>query len=276
MTALPKHSGYQALTVVAALLLGSAYASADKKRNKNDPDVTEIKDKLTILHDGSGHYIALVEFGDTEHVYYSWAKPKRKRSRVFYQQRVYSSGSNKGAGTMSRSFWSPFVSGHPTIKLGKNQEWTVQCGDSETPVHKVSDTERDKLLAKAAFKGPYWKRQAYALVRDEMGIYYYVDRLRKAHGGKGFRLFRGRKGKLKKQKMVDIVNDSEGDIFSTRDGALRMILSQNKSTWVERNRKTRKETRTDLTVVPVHKNALLIYTELGVYNERFGTPCDDL
>ena len=103
-----------------------------------------------------------------------------------------------------------------------------------------------------------------------------MDRLRDEHGGKGFRLFKGRKGKLKLQKMIDIVHDSEGDIFATRDGALRMILSQKKSTWVESDRKTKKEIRTDLTVVPTHKNALMIYTELGVYNERFGTPCDDL
>lgn len=275
MHALPKHSGYLGLTVAAALLLGSGDAGADRKAKTSDPDVTEIKDKLTILHDGSGHYVALVEFGESDHVYYSWDSKKGK-AKTFYQQRVYSAGHDTGKGTMSRSFWSPFVDGNPTVRLDKNQSWAMECGDSSTPLHKVPDAERKKILGKAKFKAPYWKRQAYALVRDEMGVYYYVDRLRDEHGGKGFRLFKGRKGKLKKQTMVDIVHDSEGDIFSTKDGALRMILSENKSTWIERNHKTKKETRTDLTVVPVRRNALLIYTELGVYNERFGTPCDDM
>ena len=71
--------------------------------------------------------------------------------------------------------------------------------------------------------------------------------------------------------MTNVVSDSEGDIFSTKTGSLRLILNKNESTWIE-GKKQRK-----LVLVPVEDNARMIYTELGVYTgERLGTPCDDL
>lgn len=211
----------------------------------------------------------MVPFGEAEHLFYGVG------SKVFYQQSVYASSANESEGELELSFWSPQVtSGSPSISL-KGGKWTVYCGDRETPLIEVSDKERERILSKAQFKKPLWTRNAYALARDDDGVYYYVDRLDEANGGGGFRLYRGRKGKLTLQKMKDVVHDSGGDIFATSTGDLRLIMDQEKSTWVARGKK--KDERTDLKVLPVIDNRGLIYGELGVYSDqRLGTPCDDL
>ena len=71
--------------------------------------------------------------------------------------------------------------------------------------------------------------------------------------------------------MTNVVSDSEGDVFSTKTGSLRLIIDRRESTWIE-GEKPRK-----LMLVPVRQNLGLIYNELGIYaGQRQGTPCDDL
>ncbi|HEX8538017.1 MAG TPA: hypothetical protein VF664_11180, partial [Cystobacter sp.] len=64
---------------------------------------------------------------------------------------------------------------------------------------------------------------------------------------------------------------SEGQIFSTKRGDLRLVVEREQpSLWIE-NKK-----RTELRAVPIEENMPLIYNELGVYTgARLGTPCDD-
>ena len=127
------------------------------------------------------------------------------------------------------------------------------------------------LVDGAKFYKPRWKHQAYALARDNTGKYYYVDRVREPEGNKNFRLFAGPKGAMKLQKMTNVVSDSEGDIFATKTGELRLILDKHESLWMQDKKKTK------LVFLGPTDNHIMIYTDLGVYTgEPLGTPCDDL
>src|SRR5262249_11383404 len=116
-------------------------------------------------------------------------------------------------------------------------------------------------------------REPYALARDDRGTYYYVDRGATPETKNNFRVYVGKKGGLKLQKMKDVASDSEGEVYSTATGDLRLITSRGapESTWVQGGRPTK------LVALPVPNNLTLIYTTLGVYTgQRLGTPCDDL
>jgi hypothetical protein len=137
------------------------------------------------------------------------------------------------------------------------------------PLTKLDDASATKLLAKASFHKPMWKRQAHALARDDRGNYYYVDRFRDELGGKGHRIFAGPKGALKELPMTNIVSDSMGEIYATKNGELRFVTSTSAAQWIKGASKT------DLTIVPVEDNVSMIYGDLGVYVSSLGTPCDD-
>ena len=95
--------------------------------------------------------------------------------------------------------------------------------------------------------------------------------MREPEDSKAFRLFAGPKGNLKPLKMTNVVSDSEGEIFSTRTGSLRLVLNKDDYAWVNGKEHLK------LVPVPIEDNHVLIYTDLGVYTgQRLGTPCDDL
>ena len=86
-------------------------------------------------------------------------------------------------------------------------------------------------------------------------------------------MYVGKKGNLKLQKMKDVAADSEGEVYSTATGDLRLITSRQKPefTWVQGEKEYK------LVVLPVRQNLNLVYTTLGVYaGQRLGTPCDDM
>ena len=56
-----------------------------------DPiDISAVREKLVVVEDGQGHYIAVLPFGDSiwDHLYWS------QDGRDFYQQRVFGGGSS--------------------------------------------------------------------------------------------------------------------------------------------------------------------------------------
>jgi hypothetical protein len=100
---------------------------------------------------------------------------------------------------------------------------------------------------------------------------FFVDRLREPENNKAFRLFVGPRGSLKLTKMTNVVSDSQGYIFSTKKGELRLVLDLKHPVWVAG------KTETALVRLPRDENRVLTYTDLGVYTgQRLGTPCDDL
>lgn len=248
--------------LAAALALSFSPALAD---DDDAADISTVKPKLKALTDGKGHHIVLEPFGDTyEHFYYSGD------GKTFYKQRVRGGG-RSGTESFDRSFWEPRGVYGSTSFGFRNNTYTLECDKRRTEFKPLPDAEAGKLLDAGKFMNVRWKRQAYALARDNTGKYYYVDKMREPEGNKNFRLFAGPKGGLKPQKMTNVVSDSAGDIFATKTGELRLVMNKTETFWQA------KKAQTKLIFLPVEDNATMIYSELGVYTgEKLGTPCDDL
>jgi hypothetical protein len=187
--------------------------------------------------------------------------PDREHKKVYvgsedslFLQRVRSSVDGQ------REIWNG--SENVRMRRSKGDTWTAPCGSGALEFSEVDDALRKKILAHAGFKPAKWKRREFALARDDRGTYYYVDHLDEAHGGKGYRVFKGPRGRVELTKLIDIVEDTEGKIFATRTGNLRLLLNNRASSealWIE-GRKQRK-----LVYLPTEKNRKFIYEELGVY-----------
>ena len=263
---LPHTDGMRLIAIVLALA-GSGLASAEPA------DIAAVKDKLTLWSDGKKHFIAMVMTRDSDSPIF-WSGD----GQSFYRLRVTggsSEGGDEDLKVLTRNFWEPRGSGmSPEAGFkwsAEEKQLNVECSTRAAPLHQLERDAAQKLIAQARFFTPRWNRYAYALARDAHGRYYYVDNVREPEGAKNFRLFAGPKGAMKQQKMLNVVSDSQGDIFSTANGELRLILSKQDSTWIA-NEKPKK-----LVWVPVDENHIMIYTDLGVYTgEPLGTPCDDL
>lgn len=258
----------RAAAILGCLALVASVADAGprkKRKKKKDDEVVDVsawKDKMLVYTDGEGGYFAVVP-GELEPFFYGDGK-------TMYQQRVFSGGRNPPKFDMR--MWSPRVDNVADFSASddpKEAAGTLTCGKDEFAITRVADAEARKILAKATFRPPLWKRQAHALSRDDRGTYYYVDKIRDELGGKGYRLFAGPKGAMKELPLVNIVSDSEGEIFASKRGELRFVLEPKKATWIKGTRKT------ELTPVPVEDNVAMIYGELGVYEGSLGTPCDE-
>jgi hypothetical protein len=238
-------------------------------------DVTAVKDKLTIWSDGKKHFVAMALTTNSDSPVF-WSND----GKSFYQLRIGGGGSegdDKDLKSLDRTFWEPRVNAPYQASLdyknkdGKPAALEVQCNERHTALTKSSDADAKTLIGAATFYKSRWQHRAYALARDNTGKYYYVDRQREPEDSKSFRLWAGQKGALKPQKMVNVVSDSQGDIFSTKHGELRLIIGKQETSWIQNSKPTK------LTWVPIDDNHVLIYTDLGVYTgEPLGTPCDDL
>jgi hypothetical protein len=227
--------------------------------------------ELTLLGDAKGHVIAVAV--------------KDVKSRLYYgddkalTEVPVNPSDNTGPmpdGSWTRKFIDPrfkrVIKDYRDIAKSLTQvsfdgkAYLLKCGERSTA---LTPLPADKQKAARAAKRepapePY---KPYALARDDRGTYYYVDRA----GEKRFRVFSGPKGSLKKLRMTNVVSDSEGDLFATTSGDLRLLIDKKEVTWIEPT------TRRKLTLVPTEDNLPMIYTELGVYSgEKLGTPCDDL
>lgn len=259
--------------VLTLLLAASAAQAGDPAR----VDLGASKDTLVVLTDGQKHFVAFDKAqGYSGPLFYGDGK-------VFNQVPVRGGGAS-GAESFSVNFWEPRL---PPIEYSAPEfrmadtggKYTVSCGKKETALKPLPADEAKKLVEGAKFSARLWTRMPEALVRDEKGTYYFVDRLRteEASDRRDFRLFIGPRGKLKPQPLKDIVDDSEGMIFSTRAGDLRLVLAHgDKPTerkWISG------KTEVKLVDVPLDnlRNVRMVYMDLGVYEgARLGTPCDDM
>jgi len=254
-------SGVLASLLVLAVLGGTSEAGPRKKRKKKDDDLVDVsalKAKMVVYTDGEGGYFAGASM-QTDSLFYGDGK-------TMYQQRVGSGGADGPKWSMR--MWSPRVAGIADLQVD-GAKAKLTCGKDEFDLKKVPDAEAAKILDKATFKKPLWRRQAHALSRDDRGTYYYVDRLRDEYGGKGFRLFAGMKGAMKELPLINIVSDTKGEIFASKRGELRFVQEQDKAIWIKGEKKT------ELVNVPVEDNVAMIYGELGIYEGSLGTPCDE-
>jgi hypothetical protein len=262
------------LVPLAFAAAGAPARSAAKRATPAPPpeasapviDVATVKDKLELLGDGKRHYVALVPFDDG-----GWKHVYSGDGKTFHALRVLGSGA-VGRETFDLTFWEPRVKARHQAGLEfRGGKYEVQCDTRKTALQALPRGEADALIAAATFHQPLWRFRAFALARDDHGTYYYVDRQREPEDSFSFRLFSGPRGALKPLKMVNVVSDSEGQIFSTRTGDLRLVLDRKEAAWVKG------KARTTLVPLPIEDNAQLIYTDLGAYTgQRLGTPCDDL
>jgi hypothetical protein len=260
---------------VAIVLVAGGIAGAAPKSKIEPPaaaDISAFKDKMVVWSDGKKHYVAMVMTTNMD-IPIFWSDDGKN----FYAQRLHGGGSEGGDDDLKRldrSFWDPRVNSGYQSSLdykGDDKKLTVQCLERKTPLQQLSADDAKKLVDDGKFWKARWPRYAYALARDNTGRYYYVDNLREPDGAKNFHLYAGQKGAMKLQKMTNVVSDSQGDIFSTPGGQLRLVISKQDSTWIQ-NEKPKK-----LVWVPVEDNHQMIYSELGVYaGEPLGTPCDAL
>lgn len=240
-------------------------------RGTDEVDVSKVKPDLVILHDGSGHYLALLPTRELDLTFYG-------DGRTFHQLRIRGGSIDRGAGRSSRRFWSP-ISTDADIVMQPGQKWTVQCSDRTTPMVPLSAGDTREMLNKARFVKPFWKRQALILARDDRGSYYYVDKIRddrSAHDRerdpnppRGYRLYIGRKGRMVEQRLTDAVEDSKGMVLSIKKADLTVDFDTSSATFSSGKRKEK------LVFLPVEDNTMLIYRDLGLY-QKLGIPCDDM
>lgn len=257
--------------IAASLGLGVGSAAAQPERDPK-PQVVEIaplKDRMRVFQDADGGtYVVVDELTSDARAWYGTGKN-------LYEQVV--TGRSRTGEAWSINTWAPRV---PELRPGSitrkpDGTFHKQCGlEPDVGLTELGADQAKAAIARSAFLTSAMVRRPHLLARDDRGVYYYVDRLSEQHGGKGFRVLVGKKGALKQRPLLDVASDSAGQVFATRSGELRLVLTTeaaNKPSvaWIKGPR------RTNLIQLDLHVNSPLIFSELGVYKFT-GTICDDI
>ena len=230
-------------------------------------------EKLRVCTDGKGHYVVIrphekrgtqMDYGDGKRFVKVPESPWMLSASHFLEPRFYGKNMNHSFRGLDMGLYSE-VEANDAKNLCE-----VRCGERTMEFARVPADEAEKLVAAATFEPNPQKYVPYALLRDQGGRYYYVEKGFQEQD-RNFRIHIGPKGNLKLQQMKDVVADSKGEIFSTKKGDLRLLVDREApSSWIEKTKKVQ------LRAVPIDENMPLIYNELGVYTgARLGTPCDD-
>ncbi len=228
-------------------------------------DASAFREKLQVLSDGHGHFIALdPEVPYSDHTFSGDGKQ--------FVQLPISGGGKNGTESFSIRAWDPRA--QLDIEMADSGgKYSVTCGKKTTSFNRQPVEEAKALLASATFLSPTWKRRPEKLLRDDKGTYYFVDRFRSKDDGdrRDFRVFAGPRGNMKQLALKNIVDDSQGMILSAKNGNLRLITGH-EGKWIQG------KVAVPLLEVPIDgQTARLIYLDLGPYaGQRLGTPCDDL
>jgi hypothetical protein len=251
-----------------ALALGATAAAEPKPKAV---DIKAIRDKLLVLADNDGGvYVALP--GSGGRLWYGTAKSKK-----LYEQVVTGRSSDGTTGKWDIAVWAPRVPNLQPGTVGRDSDggYFRYCGEDATKVA-LTELTGDKakaILDKSSFLSTAMIRRPHLLARDDSGVYYYVDVIRNEYGGKGYRVFVGKKGAMKQRPLSDIATDSAGDVFATKTGDLRIVRdvsdsSKATTTWVKG------EKRTQLVSLDLDLSSVLIYKDLGVYGFT-GSICEN-
>jgi hypothetical protein len=230
-------------------------------------------DKTVVCADGKSHFVVVAPHPHTSlqlfdgdgKKFVSVPREGMIGGDWFLEPRYFRKGSNPSFRGLDMRVYSQVT----VARDGKG--CTLRCGEGERPLKVLAPDEARAMLLAASFAPSPQRFRPYALMRDDRGRYYFVDRGAQPGDEKRFRLFVGPKGALVEQKMTNVVSDSEGDVFSTKTGDLRLVIDRTApALWIHGQK------RVELKRVPVEQNLTMIYTELGTYlGQRLGTPCDD-
>jgi hypothetical protein len=251
--------------VLAALAVWLLHAEPTNMPPTEKLDVSDKKATFYAFTDGKKHYV-IVQMSKDKPIP-EWAFYGDGKS--MYRLRSRGGGGEAGV-SWNLALWEPRnISANAFVDY-RDGKLKVSCNDRNTELSRVLADDAKKLIDAVDYYSYRWTRMPYLLARDDKGTYYFVDMERDAPGKKDMRLYIGPRGKLSRQQMTNIVSDTEGDIFSTKTGELRLVANVDSLKWVQGKSELK------LTHVPVEENHVLIYTDLGVYDRLpLGTPCDD-
>ncbi|MDY7231415.1 hypothetical protein [Hyalangium rubrum] len=263
------------LATAAALLSSTSWAIEPPWGKAENLGEQRILEKTSVCTDGKGHYVVLApDEQKTTQLFYGDGKtfvqvappPWGLAGDSFLDPRFFNKTANENFRGIDYRVFSE-------VELDKEKKTcSVRCGEKTIAFTVMEAEPAAKLLTGAKYEPNPQKYVPHALLRDTDGNYYFVERGFRSEDEKKFRVHVGPKGSLKLQEMKDIISDSEGQIFSTKKGELRLVVDRAQAPiWISGNKK-----KLELRVVPVEQNLPLIYNELGVYSgARLGTPCDD-
>lgn len=264
------------LLAAAVALLSGASWGLEPPWGKGESLGEQVKlEKTAVCTDGKGHYVVVAPkeergeqlfYGDGKTFFQVAAPPWNLSPTNFLEPRFLNKTANSNfRGNDMRLYSEVEVN-------AEKKTCAVRCGERTVDFQQVEPEKAVAVLKGAKYERNPQKYVPYALLRDTAGLYYLVERGFHPEDEKSFRVHVGPKGSLKRQEMKDIVSDSEGQIFSTKKGELRLVVDRAQTpVWIEGSKK-----KVELRVVPVTENLPLIYNELGVYTgARLGNPCDD-
>ncbi len=241
----------------------AAVASADPK--PTEIDTKPFKDRIEVFQDAAGGTYAVVR-DDMPRLFYGTGK-------LLYEQIVTGSSRDGNAGSWSVDAWTPRL---PDMHRGSvmregDGSYKRYCDNlDDAGLTAVTGEKVKQVLATVKLMTPAHDRVPYLLARDDAGVYYYVDKIRK---GQAYRVFVGKKGAMKLMPLSDVAVDSAGAVFSTKTGDLRLVTAsdegeRSKVKWV------RGEKGTDLHFLDLDISSKLIFKDLGVYGFT-GSLCEN-
>jgi hypothetical protein len=229
-------------------------------------DIKAQKSKAIVLADAQGGTYVVFR-GDDPKLFYG------PSAKAVYEQIII--GSSSSGDDFDFSTFAPRL---PGVRYGgfayKDKVYSKTCdGKDDAVLTELTGDKAKAILDKTAFLTMGTVHVAHLLARDDSGVYYYVDRFAKIYGGKGYRVFVGKKGAMKQIPITDLASDTAGEVFSTKSGDLRLVTTTDASargaTWI------RGEKRMPLISLDVDMNSPVIYSELGVYT-FIGTVCENI
>jgi hypothetical protein len=257
------------LIVAVGVALGAASASAEPK--PTPVDIKAFRDKLSVFADANGGiYIVQHSFdsGDRR-MFFGTAKS-------VYEQRIVGYSRNGDAWTINT--WAPRLSDFHPAYFERKADGTFQksCdGKDDAVLTQLTGDKAKAILDKTPIMTEQLVQRPHLLARDDAGIYYYVDRLAPAYGGKGYRVFVGKKGAMKQLDLTDIASDSAGEVFATKTGDLRLTRTLESGSTTSKAHWIKGEKKNELVVLDVEANSPVIFRDLGVY-KFLGTLCDNI
>ncbi len=263
--------GMRAVAAVAVLLIGSSNVRAEGTTvAPSAAPSAEVIAKLRVYVDARGRVLAhLADFkkADDPATLYSFSYFGDKTTlRVMFGQRQ----------SDDLQIWDPRVMASFTFK---GNQAIAHCGDSEAATFtELPAAETRRLLGKVTFKPALWNRAGYLFARDDGTTYIFVDRARDPEQNTEYKLFVGKRGAMKEQRILDMAADEVGDVLVTAAGTLRTTLvlrnrvrTIDTATWTPA--KAKQPSPTPLIMVPL--GSKMIFGDLGVYTGKpLGTPCD--
>lgn len=257
-------------SVVAVVVCWVGLAHAEPKPEKID--IKPFRDTLLVLVDAANNTYLVQPHDDS-------LTPKRPGrvwfaapGKPFYEQVWVGRSANPPS--WSYQTWAPRIPGIRPAYITKKADgsFTKGCGDlPDVQLTQLTGDKAKAVLDKATVMSEFLMRRPHMLARDDTGTYYYVDRLSRAYGSKGFRVYMGKKGAMKQMPLTDVASDTAGEVFSTKTGDLRLDrrADVNKMVWI------RGEKRLELITLDVDANSVVIFTDLGIY-QYLGTICDNM